>query len=77
MAAKLDISLIAHYSIYDQTVEDPILKDLVFGFRQVGSAEKNILFHRTSMFCTTSHLPYQCLHIWIGRWSSLKPVEEQ
>jgi len=43
MAAKLDISLIAHYSIYDETVKDPVLKDLVLGFRHVGSEEKKIL----------------------------------
>jgi len=43
MSVKLGICLVAHYSVYEEPVEDPVRKDLVFGFRQVGSDEKKIL----------------------------------
>jgi len=43
MAAKLDLSLVTHYSICDELVEDPYQKDLVFGFRKIGTEEKKIM----------------------------------
>ena len=43
MAAKLDLSLVTHYSIYSERVQDPCQKDLMFGFREIGTEEKKIL----------------------------------
>ena len=43
MAGKLGLSLVSSYTIFDGIKEDPLMKDIVLGFRHVGAAEKKVL----------------------------------
>ena len=43
MAGKLGLSLVSSYTIFDETRKDPLMKDIVLGFRHVGAAEKKVL----------------------------------
>lgn len=43
LAAQLNISLLSSYTIFDGNRKDPLMKDIVYGFRHVGSEEKKVL----------------------------------
>jgi len=43
LAAKLNLSLVSSYTVFDGNQEDPVMKDLVYGFRHVGAEEKKVL----------------------------------
>ena len=43
LAAQLNLSLVSSYTIFDESREDPLMKDLVYGFHHVSAKEKKIL----------------------------------